>query len=70
MAGVLRTCIYCNQEDDHPKHEQIHPGMVSVYAHKDCCAQITDCPLCGPQVAGANGKRGDDFRDHILNGKG
>lgn len=44
--------------------------MVSVYAHKDCCAQVTDCPSCSSQVEGAKGKRGDDLRAHIMNGKG
>lgn len=70
MSHVERLCIYCSQTDDHPKHEQIHPGMVSVYAHMDCCAQITDCPLCSPVIEGAEDKRGEDLRAHILNGKG
>lgn len=68
--NAVRKCIYCSQEDDHPKHEQIHPGMVSVYSHFDCCAQITQCDLCTPVVAGANGKRGEDLRAYIMNGKG
>jgi hypothetical protein len=70
MAGVQRACIFCTLEDDHPKHEQIHPGMVSVYAHIDCCARVTHCPLCTKSVQGAEGKRGDDLRAHITSGKG
>lgn len=67
---IERQCIYCNQTDDHPKHETVHPGMVSVYAHIDCCARITDCPVCTQSVKGAEGKRGDALRAHILSGKG
>lgn len=70
MSGVLRKCIYCSQEDDHPKHERILPGFVSVYGHMDCCAQATECELCVPVVDAANGKCGDDLRDHIFSGKG
>lgn len=68
--SVTRKCIYCRQEDDHPKHEQVLPGHVSVYGHMDCCAEITGCELCGPIVATAEGKRGEDFRAHIIDGKG
>jgi hypothetical protein len=68
--SVKRTCIYCQQEDDHPKHERILPGYVSVYGHMDCCAMATECELCGPVVKAADGKRGEDLRDHIMSEKG
>jgi hypothetical protein len=70
MANVVRQCLYCQQEDDHPKHEKILPGMVSVYAHKDCCAQTTKCELCVPEVQAAGGKRGEELREFIMSGKG
>lgn len=69
-SNFVRKCIYCAQEDDHPKHETIHPGHISVYAHKDCCAEVTGCELCTPEVAGAKGKRGEEFRAYLINGKG
>jgi hypothetical protein len=47
---VPRKCIYCKVEDTEPKHENILPGFVSVYAHKGCCADVTNCELCGPEV--------------------
>lgn len=67
---VARKCIYCSIEDTDPKHEQVHPGMVSVWAHMDCCAQVTQCELCSPLIARANGKRGEELRAFIMNGKG
>jgi hypothetical protein len=66
---VERQCIYCNQVDDHPKHERILPGFISVYGHMDCCAQATECELCVPVVEAAEGKRGEDLRAHIMDGK-
>lgn len=63
--SVERKCVYCQLSDDHPKHEQVHPGHVSVYAHMDCCAQFTGCELCEPVVDGANGKRGDELRKFL-----
>jgi hypothetical protein len=69
-VSLVRRCLYCGEEDTHPKHETIHPGMVSVYAHMDCCAQATGCAVCAPVVEAANGKRGEDLRDFILNGRG
>jgi hypothetical protein len=68
--NVARQCIYCGIEDDHPKHEKILPGMLSVWGHMDCCARTTECELCSPIVAGASGKRGEELREHILTGKG
>lgn len=65
-----RTCLYCGQVDDHPKHEKILPGFVSVWGHMDCCAQATQCELCVPIVGAADGKRGEELRGHILSGKG
>lgn len=69
-SNAVRKCIYCGQEDDHPKHETIHRGWVSVYSHYDCCAEVTGCDLCSPVVAKAEGKRGEELRDFIMNGKG
>lgn len=63
--SVVRKCIYCGQEDDHPKHETIHPGFVSVYAHRDCCSHVTDCEDCTPYVKAAEGKRGNEFREFL-----
>lgn len=70
MGNVERKCIYCSQTDDHPKHETVHPGMISVYAHQDCCAEVTGCELCSPVIAAAEGKRGEDLRAFIMSGKG
>jgi hypothetical protein len=61
----VRKCIYCGQQDDHPKHETIHPGFISVYAHKDCCAEVTGCVLCTPDVEAADGRRGAEFREFL-----
>lgn len=55
-------CVYCELVDNHPKHQKVHPGHVSVYAHMDCCAQFAGCELCGPVVGFANGRRGEEFR--------
>lgn len=68
--GTIRKCLYCGLEDDHPKHETIHPGFVSAWAHINCCAEVLKCELCGPQVKAANGKRGEELRDFIMTGKG
>lgn len=75
MSGIIRKCIYCGQEDDHPKHETVHPGMVSVYAHYDCCAEVTGCgPVNGYEgcvafVERTKGKRGEELRKHLMSGK-
>lgn len=58
-------CVYCELLDSDPKHQRVHPGHVSVYAHMDCCAQFTNCEICTPVVEFANGKRGDEFRAAI-----
>lgn len=68
--NVLRRCLYCSLEDDHPKHETIHPGFVSAWAHITCCAEVLKCELCTPVAKAANGKRGEELREFILNGKG
>lgn len=68
--NVERKCLYCSQTDTDPKHETVHPGLVSAWSHMDCCAEVTDCEVCKPVVEKAKGKRGEELRDFILNGKG
>lgn len=64
--SVTRKCIYCGVADTRPKHETIHPGFVSVWAHISCCAEVINCELCVPQVQAP----GEELRESILNGKG
>lgn len=68
--NVDRKCLYCSQSDGHPKHETVHPGLVSVWAHMDCCAEVTGCEICKSLVDKAEGKRGEELRNFIMNGKG
>lgn len=66
--SVLRTCLACGQEDNHPHHGvvlQIHPELIVASMHLDCCAQVRNCDSCRAQTAGANGKTGDEMRAHI-----
>lgn len=66
--NIVRQCIYCSKSDTDPKHEQILPGFISVYAHQDCCAQVTKCETCTPVVKAANGLRGEEFRKFLSSG--
>lgn len=67
---VLRKCLACGQEDDHPRHGlilQVAPELIVAEMHLDCCAQVRGCESCAAQVAGADGKTGDAMRAHIVN---
>lgn len=64
MAGRIRGCVGCGQEDDHPRHV-IAQGDTSVPWHMDCHA-ATGCEVCRQQIAGADGAQGDELRTHLI----
>ena len=57
MARQMRTCIACNQTDNHAKHDVII-GEESVSWHFDCHAASQKCPACVESMKGNKGKRG------------
>lgn len=67
MAGQnpVRTCMICQQEDDHPRcHHQLADGRWVEY-HFDCCA-ATGCEHAKKQIKGLpKGATGDDMRAHL-----
>ncbi|MCW2904216.1 MAG: hypothetical protein JWO67_6481 [Streptosporangiaceae bacterium] len=63
----IRPCLGCGQEDNHPRHQVvIPPNQDSVWFHYDCHAAITGCEICVPIAAAAQGKTGDELRDHLM----
>lgn len=69
MTNPVRTCIGCQQTDDHPKHQMVLPDWSSVYWHFDCHASA-DPPcadVCAKQLKGlAKGSIGEDMRAHLI----
>lgn len=71
MSNPVRSCLACGQEDDHPRHVVvIPPDMAEVPWHFDCHVAVTKCPLCVASLKGAEGKTGDELRNHIMGKKG
>jgi hypothetical protein len=74
----VRTCMGCNQTDDHPRHViALATGQVSY--HMDCCVEnnyhlrygeaVRGCEHCTRTLADApDGARGDALRAHIVAG--
>jgi hypothetical protein len=62
MAGQIRLCIGCGQRDDHPRHV-IHKQQPW---HMDCHVLSTGCATCKRQITGAEGKTGDELREHLM----
>jgi hypothetical protein len=62
-----RTCDVCDQTDDHPRHEMVVNMITGEGAsrHMDCCAS-SGCNVCAKQIAGADGLKGQQLRDHIV----
>jgi len=65
MPLPVRTCIGCTQADDHPRHVIALPDGSEVTWHMDCHQLATGCEVCTSQIAGAEGKTGDDLRLHL-----
>jgi hypothetical protein len=66
MANPVRTCIGCEQTDDHPRHVVAHPDGSTVTWHMDCHAIASGCDVCRDQTAAANGVKGDELRAHLV----
>ena len=66
MAGKIRGCVACGQEDDHPRHVIATPAG-SVPVHMDC-HKAMGCEVCAATVSTAETLKGDDLRAHIRSG--
>ena len=66
MTAPVRPCIGCGQYDDHPRHVTATADGASIPYHMDCCAIARDCEVCQAQIAGADGAKGDELREHLL----
>lgn len=69
-AGLpLRTCKKCHQVDDHPRCHSAAFGPADRSSlpifHMDCHAQL-GCPLCLDRIAGAEGLKGAELREHLI----
>lgn len=67
MAHPVRPCVACKVFDDHPRHvvvDPLNPGNEELM-HMDCCRDTRGCGVCAAQLAGADGKTGDDLRIHL-----
>jgi hypothetical protein len=62
----VRDCLACGQKDDHPRDHVVLPDGSSAYWHMDCHARMTGCQTCQDTVDTAEGKTGDELRDHIV----
>ena len=62
----LRTCIGCEQVDDHPRHVIVLPDGSEVGWHMDCHSLATGCEVCTEQTRGAVGAKGDELRAHLV----
>ncbi len=62
---MQRTCIGCQQTDDHPRHVVALSDGSEVTWHMDCHA-TTGCVPCAELNAGAEDLTGDEFRAHVL----
>lgn len=59
--ALLRNCIGCGQEDDHPRHVTDFGDW-----HNDCHARSANgCELCKAVVDSAGDLKGGDLRAHI-----
>lgn len=67
MAGQnpIRTCLACQQADDHPRCSHQLPDGRWVDYHFDCCA-ATGCAHAKKQIKGlTSGAIGDEMRAHL-----
>lgn len=62
---MQRTCLGCQQTDDHPKDQVVLADGNSVFWHMDCHAIATGCKSCAAYKDGASHLVGDEFRAHI-----
>lgn len=60
---MLRTCIVCGQEDDHPRHVIALPDGNTALYHHDCHARLTGDPVS--KAVAECGLTGDELRKHI-----
>jgi hypothetical protein len=64
FMALIRTCIGCGQEDDHPRHDIVNvDGSVSSW-HHDCHAYVTGHPVS--KAVADTGLKGDELRDYII----
>jgi hypothetical protein len=62
---MQRTCLGCQQTDDHPRHVIALQDGSEVGWHMDCHA-TTGCESCRAQNEGAEQLTGDAFRAHVV----
>lgn len=65
MPNPIRTCIGCEQTDDHPRHVIAVGDGSEVTWHFDCHRIALGCPSCTAQTEGAEKLRGDQLRVHL-----
>jgi hypothetical protein len=62
--ALIRTCIGCGQEDDHPRHDIINVSDGSVVSwHHDCHARATGNEAS--KAVADTGLTGDELRAYI-----
>jgi len=67
MPNLLRTCIGCASEDDHPRHVLATADGATVSWHFDCHQIATGCESCSGQLADApEGAKGDQLRAYLV----
>jgi hypothetical protein len=68
MSAPTRTCIACQQTDNHPKHMVIAPDGSDVVWHMDC-HKLADppCAVCMDATTDApEGAKGETLREHLV----
>ncbi|GAC1529564.1 MAG: hypothetical protein NVS3B1_21370 [Marmoricola sp.] len=67
-GNTLNPCHGCGAVDDHPRHITIHSFVddsQNLIKHFDCCA-AGGCGYCAEVVASADGKKGEELRQHLV----
>lgn len=67
MANPVRTCIGCEQTDDHPRHVIALTDGSEVTWHMDCHWIATGCEVCVQQTSAVQDLKGDALRQHLVN---
>jgi Fe-S oxidoreductase len=65
-VNPMRTCIGCEQTDDHPRDVVALPDGSEVTWHMDCHVIATGCETCKAQLADAGKAKGDKLRQHLI----
>jgi hypothetical protein len=61
------TCVYCEQETDHPRHQNAatQPAELAGDHHLDC-GREHGCEDCANRTRGAENLRGADLVAHLV----